>query len=119
MDDTLNIRMLGENLGQSLLVGNIDLVELWPLPTEKLYAIKGDLRGVVEAVDDDNFVAMLEEGKSREGTNVSSASARVYISIYLIEFVRSWEEVGAEAGRGRWGQKLQLPRGGRGLLLTL
>lgn len=58
------------------LVSHVDLVKRRASPTEKLDAIRGDLRGVVEVVDDDDVIVVLEESKSRKGPNVASPSTK-------------------------------------------
>lgn len=67
--------MLLENLVQRILVGNIELVKGRAFPANQLNAVHGDLGRVVEAVDNDDIVAVFEEGEGSEGPNVSGASA--------------------------------------------
>lgn len=75
MDDTVNLWVLGEDLLQARLVGDVAFVEVGSLAAEQLDAIEGDLGGVVEAVNNDNIVAMLEQGQGSEGTDVACATA--------------------------------------------
>lgn len=75
MNDAVDCGILRKDLVQLILVGDVGLVELWTLARDELDAVKGDLGGVVEAVYDDDFVAMLEEGQRCEGPNVASATA--------------------------------------------
>lgn len=74
MDDTVDGRVLGKDLIEALLVGHIDLVEDRSAATQKLNAVEGHLGGVVQAVDDDDIVAVLEQGQGGEGANVARAT---------------------------------------------
>jgi hypothetical protein len=74
VDDTVDVGMSCEDLAQGLLVGDVDLVEDWSFPADQLDAVQSYLRGVVEVIDNDNFVAMFEKGQSRERPNVACAS---------------------------------------------
>jgi hypothetical protein len=75
VDDTVDIWMRGEDLVQFVLICDVDLVEYWSLAAEKLDAVQGDFGRVVKGIDNDYFVAMLQEGETREGANVAGASA--------------------------------------------
>lgn len=66
MDNAVNVRMRCKDLVQCLFISDVNLVEVWSFAAEQLDAVEGDFRGIVEAVDDHNFVAMFEEGKSGE-----------------------------------------------------
>ena len=66
MDDTVDIGMRSEDLVQSFFICDIDLVELRSLSAEQLNAVEGNLGGIVEGIDDDDFVTMLKKGKARE-----------------------------------------------------
>ena len=66
VDDTVDIRMRSEDLVQSFFICDIDLVELRSLSAEQLNAVEGNLGGIVEGIDDDDFVTMLKKGKARE-----------------------------------------------------
>jgi hypothetical protein len=66
VDDTVNGWVLVEDLIESLLVGDVDGVEPRTAATESLNTVEGDLGGVVEAIDDDNIVAVLEQGQGGE-----------------------------------------------------
>lgn len=66
MDDAVNVGMCCKDLVQCLLVGDVEFVEGWPFPADQLDAVQNYLRGVVQAVDDDNFVAVLKKSQSRE-----------------------------------------------------
>lgn len=63
MDDTVNLWVRFEDLLQLLLVGQVALVELGSFAANQLDAIQRDLGGIVEAVDDNDLVAMLEKGQ--------------------------------------------------------
>jgi hypothetical protein len=62
VDDAVNVRVCCKDLAQCLLVGDVDLVEDWPFAADQLNAVQGYLRRVVQAVDNDNLVAMLKKG---------------------------------------------------------
>ncbi|GJC78324.1 hypothetical protein ColLi_01162 [Colletotrichum liriopes] len=64
VDDTVNLGVLLEDLIEAGLVGDVNLVEVGALAAQELNAVDGDLGRVVEAVDNDNIVAVLEQ---REG----------------------------------------------------
>lgn len=55
-------------------------MECGSLPTEKLDAVEGYLRGVVQTVNDDNLVAVLEKGQGREGPDIASASVPLVLA---------------------------------------
>lgn len=80
MDNAVDVWVLGEYLVQALFVGNVDLVENWLLSAEQLNATEGDLRGVVQAVNNNDLVAMFEKRERCEGPNVPSSSMRSDIS---------------------------------------
>lgn len=71
VDDAVDFWVFGKDFHEFCFVCDVDLVEGWPLSTQKLNAIKGNDRGIVEAVDDDHLIVILEEGESCEGSNVS------------------------------------------------
>ena len=74
MDNTVDIGMCLEDLLERRLVGDIDLVEDRPPPAQQLNAVQADLGRIVQAVDDNNIIAVLEEREGREGPNVASAT---------------------------------------------
>lgn len=74
MDDTVDVGVSCKDLVQSLLVGDVDLIEGWSFPADQLDAVQSNLRGVVEVINNDNFIAMFEQGQSRERPNISCAS---------------------------------------------
>jgi hypothetical protein len=81
VDNAVDVGMRSKDFVQCLLICNIDFVEVWSLAAEKLDAIEGDFGGVVQAVDDHDLVAMLEEGQRGEGPNVAGTSVRLNISV--------------------------------------
>jgi hypothetical protein len=74
VDDIVNVWVLLEHLVERGLILDVKLVELWPLAADELNAVNNLLRGVVEIVDNDNFVAGLKKGKSCERANVTSTT---------------------------------------------
>lgn len=81
MDDTVDGRVLGEDLVDGLLVGEVDLVEVGATAADQLNAVEGDLGGVVEVVDNDDIVVVLEESEGGEGANVAgSTGGRGWVS---------------------------------------
>jgi hypothetical protein len=63
VNDTVDVWMRSKDLVQALLVCDVDLVKFRSLSAEQLNAIEGNLRGVVQAVDNHDLVAMLEQRK--------------------------------------------------------
>lgn len=59
MNHTVDIRVSGKDLVKASLIRDVDLVEVRSLAAEEFDAVEGDLGGVVQTVDDDDFVAML------------------------------------------------------------
>lgn len=76
MDDTVNLRVFGKDLIEGLLVGDVDLVESGAAAAQKLNAIEDNLGRVVEAVDDDDIVAVVEEGERGEGADVARSTGK-------------------------------------------
>jgi len=103
VDNTLNVRVFCEDLIQASFVCNINLVEDWALSAEKLYAVEGDLGGVVETVNDDDLVAMFEESETGEGSNVAGASAQSINQYLNSTCVVGWW------GRGKIGDMENIP----------
>jgi hypothetical protein len=66
VDDAVNGGVLVEDLVEGLLVGDVDSIEAGTTATESLDAIERNLGGVVEAIHDDNIVAVLQQGQSGE-----------------------------------------------------
>jgi hypothetical protein len=66
VDDTVDIRVRGEDLVQFPFICDVDFVELWSLAAEQLNAVEGDFGGIVEGIDDYDFVSMFEKCQTRE-----------------------------------------------------
>ena len=75
VDDTVNIWVRCKGLVQCFLICDVYLVEIRSLSAKQLNAVKRDFRGVVERVNDHDFIASLEKSQTREGANVAGASA--------------------------------------------
>lgn len=75
MDDAVDGGVLGKHLVQSLLVGDVNLVEVGTAAGQQLDAVEGDLGGVVEAVDNDDIVAGVQQSQSCEGADVARSTA--------------------------------------------
>lgn len=93
VDDAVNVGMRSKDLVQCLLICDVGFVEFWSFSADQLDAVQGDLGRVVEAVDDDNLVAMFEKGQSREGPDVARASVLPAVSVFELCNVRmagSW-----------------------------
>lgn len=88
MDDTVDIGMGSEHLVHSLFICYIDLIEMWSFPAQKLNPIERHLRGIVQAIDDYDLVAMFKEREGRERPNVTGATVRSNISI--LSLICAW-----------------------------
>jgi hypothetical protein len=66
MNHIVNIRVRIEHLLERLLIGDIELKELRPLPTDQLDAIDNLLGRVLQIVSDDDFVASFQQRERRE-----------------------------------------------------
>lgn len=75
MDDAVDLGVLLEDLVEAGLVGDVYLVELWPLAADELNAVEGHLGRVVEVIDNHHLIAILEKGKRSERADVASATA--------------------------------------------
>lgn len=58
MDHTVNIRMCLEDLFQISLLSDIHIMKLWSFAAYKLNAIERHFRGIVEIVNNHDFVAI-------------------------------------------------------------
>lgn len=76
MDDAIDLGVGGEDLVESGLVGDVGLVEAGPLAADELDAVEGDLGRVVETIDNDDVVAVLQQGQRGERADVARATAR-------------------------------------------
>lgn len=75
VDDTVDGGVLGKHLVQGLLVGDVDLVEVGSAASQQFDTVEGHFGRVVEAVDNDDIVAGIKQGQSREGANVARSTA--------------------------------------------
>lgn len=76
MNDTVNGRVLGKDLVQGLVIGDVDLVEVGATARDQLNAVKSDLGRVVKVIDDNDIVTVFEKSEGSEATNVASATAK-------------------------------------------
>ena len=76
MNDAVNVRVRRENLVESGLIGDIHGVELGALARDELDSVDAFFGGVVEVVDDDDFVASLKEGEDGERADIAYTSKR-------------------------------------------
>ena len=61
MDDAVDIWVLLEDVFESLLARNVDIVVIWLLAADELHSVQS-LRGrIVEVVDDNDMVARFKE----------------------------------------------------------
>lgn len=81
MNDRVNGGMLGEDIVESLFVGDVDLVEVWATAGDELDTVEGNLGGVVEVVDNDDVVAVLEKSEGRERANVARSAKSITLGM--------------------------------------
>jgi len=74
VDDIVNVRVLGEDLLERLLIGDVDVVEGGSLAADGLDAVDDFLGRVVQVVDNDDLVVGLEQGEGGEASDVSGAT---------------------------------------------
>jgi len=79
VNDIVNLWMRLENLVQSGLVGNVDVVDLWLLAADELNAVCDLFERVVKVVHDDDVVASLNEGEGCERANVTGTTGQVLV----------------------------------------
>ena len=97
MDDRVNLGVLVKDSVESLLVGQVNLVESGAASAELLDTVEDIFERVVEAVDDDNIVAVFEEGQGGEGANVAGATVMM-VSPAMLRCLRAGrQELFAEA----------------------
>ena len=77
VNDAVNVGMRCEDLVDGIFICHLALVEFRPFPTYQLDAVKGNGRGVVQVVDDDDLVSGLQKGQSGQGADVACASVGV------------------------------------------
>lgn len=74
MDHIVNVGVLGKDFVELLLIGDVAVVVLGSLAADEFDSAQHFGVGVVEVVDDDDFVVCFEEGEGGEGADVASAS---------------------------------------------
>jgi hypothetical protein len=74
VDDIVNVGVVGKDLLESLLVGDVGVVEDGSLAADGLNAVEDLLGRVVEVVDDDDLVVGLEQGQGCEAADVSGST---------------------------------------------
>lgn len=79
VNDAVDGGMLLKYFVYCTFLGEVGLVKDRPLPSDKLNAIEGDLRGVVEVVYNDDLIAMLKQSEGSEGSNVSRTTVDMKI----------------------------------------
>lgn len=77
VDYIVNVRMLRKYLVECGFICNIDLIEVWTLARDQLYAVDNLLRRVVAVVDNNDLVVSFEESEDGEGANITGASDRI------------------------------------------
>lgn len=75
MDNAVNVGVGLEHLVEAVLLGDIELVELGLLATDKLNAVESLTGRVVQVVSDDDLVTSLEKGEGGERANVARATS--------------------------------------------
>ena len=81
MDDIVDVWVLLEHLVERSLICDIALVEGRSLAADELDAVDDFWGGVVEVVDDDDFVVGFEEGKGCERANVAGTTEPLLVPI--------------------------------------
>lgn len=74
MDHAVNIRVFLEDLVETSLLGDINIVELGPLAADELDTVDGLLRSIIQIVRDHDFVVCLQESECGERTDVTAPS---------------------------------------------
>ncbi len=101
MNDGVNLGVLVKDGVDSLLVGQVDVVEGRATSAELLNAVEDIFERVVEVVDNDDIVAVFEERQGGEGANVASATVTM-VSPATLRCFRAKQEYSAEKGREPW-----------------
>jgi hypothetical protein len=101
VDDIVNVRVLGEDLVQRGLVGDVALVEGGPLAADELDAIDHLGRRVVQVVDDDDLVVGLQKGERREGADVARATVGSQSMLITVRCSVAWSCHGGVEEEGR------------------
>lgn len=76
VDDIVDVRVLGEDLVELRLVGDVAGVVLGPLAADELDAVEHFGGRVVEVVHNDNLVVRFEKGERGEGADVAGATGK-------------------------------------------
>src|SRR5580700_2639692 len=71
MDHAVNIWMRLEDFLQISFLSDVHLMKFWPFAAYKLDAVERDLEGVVQIVNNHDFVAVFEEGQRGERSNIT------------------------------------------------
>jgi hypothetical protein len=74
VDNIVDVRVLGKDVFEGLLVGDVGVVEDGSLAADGLDAVEDFLGRVVEVVDNDDLVVGLEQGEGCEAADVSGAT---------------------------------------------
>lgn len=74
MNNIVDVGVVGKDLLEGLLVGDVGIVEDGSLAGDGLDAVEDFLGRVVQVVDDDDLVVGLEEGEGCKAADVSSAT---------------------------------------------
>jgi hypothetical protein len=77
MNHTIYIRTSCKDLVESGFISDINIVEVGLLSADQFYAIEDFLRGIVEVVYYDDFVASLEKCEGGERADVARTTAKV------------------------------------------
>lgn len=84
VNNAVDLGVLGKHIVEAGLVCDVDLVEGRTLAANKLDAVYGGLGRVEETIDNDDIVAVLEEGEGGEGPDVASTTAKASYNQYLM-----------------------------------
>ena len=77
MDDIVDVRVCGKDLIELGFVGDIAGEVFGSPAADELDAVEDFVGGVVEVVDNDDFVAGFEEREGGEGTDVAGAAVTI------------------------------------------
>lgn len=80
MYDTVNVRIVIEDLVDCALIPDINVVEMRSLTAYQFDAVKSFFGRIVEVVEDHDIVVGLKQGKGSEGTNIAGAAGSRQIS---------------------------------------
>ena len=73
--------MLIKDCVQSFFVCYVELLKVWFLAADQLYAVDDLSRGIVEIVRDHDFVPSLQQRQRCKGANVASATSAIHVSV--------------------------------------